>query len=93
MIPQFVSLSPVLGSVLTAQGLEPASDPVSPCLFLLLHHSSSVSVSLSLKNKYLKNFLKSQLLLVDIHQPFVPGSSRVEPLWLAFLKLGVLPHG
>ena len=32
MILWFVSLSPVLGSVLTAQSLEPASDSVSPSL-------------------------------------------------------------
>ena len=32
MISQFVSLSPVSGSVLTAQSLEPALDSVSPSL-------------------------------------------------------------
>ena len=32
MILQFVGLSPTLGSVLTAQSLEPASDSVSPSL-------------------------------------------------------------
>ena len=32
MIPQFVSSSPALGSVLTARSLEPASDSVSPSL-------------------------------------------------------------
>ena len=32
MISQFVSLSPALGSVLTAQSLEPASHSVSPSL-------------------------------------------------------------
>ena len=32
MISQFVSSSPTSGSVLTAQSLEPASDPVSPSL-------------------------------------------------------------
>ena len=32
MISQFMGLSPMSGSVLTAQGLEPASDPVSPSL-------------------------------------------------------------
>ena len=31
-ISQFMSLSPMLGSVLTAQSLEPASDSVSPSL-------------------------------------------------------------
>ena len=32
MISEFVSLSPTLGSVLTAQSLEPASDSLSPSL-------------------------------------------------------------
>ena len=32
MISQFVNLSPVSGSVLTAQSLEPASDSVFPSL-------------------------------------------------------------
>ena len=43
MISQLVSSSPSLGSVLTAQSLEPASDCVSPSL--------SLSLPLSLKNK------------------------------------------
>ena len=32
MISQFMSSSPTMGSVLTAQSLEPASDSVSPSL-------------------------------------------------------------
>ena len=57
MISQFVSSSPALGSVLTAQSLEPALDSISPSLpaplpfKLCLSVSVSVSVSLSLKNK------------------------------------------
>ena len=35
MISRFVALSPVLGSVLTAQSLEPALDSVSPSLSAL----------------------------------------------------------
>ena len=46
MILPFVSWSPALGPVLTAQSLEPASDSV--CVSL----SVCLSVSLSLKNKY-----------------------------------------
>ena len=42
MISQFMGSSPVLGSVLTAQNLEPASDSLSPSLSLCLR--------LSLKN-------------------------------------------
>ena len=58
MILQFVGSSPTLGSVLTAQNLEAASDSVSPSLSapppLVLCLSLSLSLSLSLKNKYLK---------------------------------------
>ena len=52
MLTLSVSSSPVVGSVLTAQSLEPASDSVS--LSLPLPRSHSVSLSLSLKNKHLK---------------------------------------
>ena len=53
MISWFVGLSPMLGSVLTAQSLEPASDSVSP---LSLPLPRLPSVSLPLKSKYtLKN--------------------------------------
>ena len=45
MISQFMSLSPMSGSVLTTQSLEPASDYVSPSL------SAPSLLSLSLKNK------------------------------------------
>ena len=57
MISQFVSLSPVSGSVLTSQSLEPASDSVSPSLsappllMLCLSLSLSVSVFFNLKKK------------------------------------------
>ena len=49
MISRFASSSPASGSVLTAQSLEPALDPVSPSLSaspLLM-----LCFSLSLKNK------------------------------------------
>ena len=46
VISQSVSSSPVLGSVLTAQSLEPILDSVSPPLFLPLPRSRSVSVAL-----------------------------------------------
>ena len=49
MISQFVSSSPMLGSVLTAQSLEPASDSVSPSLSV--PRSPSVSLCLSKINK------------------------------------------
>ena len=50
IISQLASSSPVSGSVLTAQSLEPASDSVSPSLSAppLL----TLCVSLSLKNKH-----------------------------------------
>ena len=47
MISQFVGSSPVSGSVLTAQSLEPASDAVSP----LLSAPPQLMLSLSLKNE------------------------------------------
>ena len=49
MISWFVGSSPISGSVLTAQSLEPASDSVSPSLSLPL--SRPHSAFLSLKNK------------------------------------------
>ena len=49
MMSQFVISSPTPGSVLTAQSLEPVSDPVSPSLSLPLPHLRSLS--LTLKNK------------------------------------------
>ena len=48
MISRFVGWSPALGSVMTAQSLEPASGSASPSL--PLSRSRSVSLSLS-KNK------------------------------------------
>ena len=48
-ISQFVSSSPVSGSVLTARGLEPASDSASLSLSLSLPLPRSCSVSLSQK--------------------------------------------
>ena len=51
MISQFVSSSPVSGSVLTAQSLEPVLDSVSLSLSTPPLLTLSVSLSLSLKNK------------------------------------------
>ena len=47
MISQFVGLSPMLGSVLTAQSLKPASDSVSPSLSAtpLLTHTLSLKIN------------------------------------------------
>ena len=55
MFSWFMGSSPALGSVLTAQSLEPASDSVSPSFSVPPHpspppHFVSVSVSVSLKN-------------------------------------------
>ena len=47
MISQFVSMSPVSGSVLTAQSLEPALDSVSPSRVLYLPLSPPIPSSLS----------------------------------------------
>ena len=52
MISQFVDLNPTLGSVLTAQSLEPALDSVSPSLSALpLNLLLVLCLSLSLKNE------------------------------------------
>ena len=53
MISEFMSFSPILGFVLTAQSVELASDSVSPSL--LLPCSCSVALSLPRVNKHLKN--------------------------------------
>ena len=45
MISRLVGLNPALGSVLTAQSLEPTSNSVSPSLSLTLPHLYSVSLS------------------------------------------------
>ena len=47
MFSQFVNSSPMLGSVLTAQSLEPASDSVSPSFSA----PPLLTLCLSLKNK------------------------------------------
>ena len=57
-IPQLVSSSPASGSVLTAQGLELASDSVTPSLSAPPSLMFCLSVSLSRINKTLKEFLK-----------------------------------
>ena len=68
MISWLINSSPALGSVLTAQGLEPASDSVSPSLsapppFTLC---LSVSPSLSLKNKHLKKLKKKKRVQLQL---------------------------
>ena len=55
MISWFVGLSPMSGSVLTAQSLEPASDSVSPSLSTIPLLTLCLSVCLSQNiNKHLK---------------------------------------
>ena len=49
MMSRFMSLSPTLGSALTARSLEPASDSVSPSLLLPCTCSVSVSQKQTLK--------------------------------------------
>ena len=51
MISQFMGSSPMLGSVLTAQSLEPASDSVSPYISPACAWYLSLSLSLSLSQK------------------------------------------
>ena len=52
MISRFMNSSPALGSVLTAQSLEPASDSVSP--FLSAPNPLTFCLSLSLSQKQIK---------------------------------------
>ena len=52
MISQFVGLSPALGSVLTSQSLEPASDSVSPSLSAPAPLMLCLSCSLSKINEH-----------------------------------------
>ena len=61
MIYRFMSLSPTLGSVLTAQSLEPASDSVSPSLSAPPQLTLSLSLSLSLSKISIKK--KKSLML------------------------------
>ena len=49
MISRFVSSSPVSGSVLTPQILEPSSDSVSPPLSVSPSHAHALSLSLNNK--------------------------------------------
>ena len=60
MISQFVSSSPVSGSVLKAQSLEPASDSVSLSFCPFPTHALSLSVSQKM-NKRLKILKKKNL--------------------------------
>ena len=64
VISRFVSSSPAAGSVLSAQGLEPASDSVSPSLSVPppLTLCLSFSVSLSLSKINIKNFLIKKIM-------------------------------
>ena len=59
MMSQLMDSSPALGSVLTAQSLEPASDSVSPSLSLSALLLLTLCLSLSLKNNINKNKKKS----------------------------------
>ena len=66
MISHFVSLSPTLGSLLTAQSLKPALDSGSPSL----SGPSPLALCLSKINKHLKNILtkkkENPLLLISL---------------------------
>ena len=63
VILQFVGSSPALGSVLTAQSLEPASDSMSPSLSPCVSpaHALSLCFSLSLSKINVKKILKKRI--------------------------------
>ena len=63
MISRFMSLSPMLGFVLTAQSLEPASDSVSPSL--CPSPACALSLYLSKINKNMKKIKKKTLIQRD----------------------------
>ena len=61
IISQFVGLSSVLGSVLTAQSLEPALDSASPYLSAFPLFAFSLSLSKKVNIKKLKKIFKKFL--------------------------------
>ena len=65
-VSQFVSLSPVSGSVLTAQSLEPASDSVSPSLSVLPLLTLCLSLFLKIKETLKKIFKKDKIFLLSV---------------------------
>ena len=64
MISQLMSSSPVLGSALTAQSLEPISDSVT--LSLCPSSAHSLSPSPSKINKHLKKLFKKKRMMETI---------------------------
>ena len=71
MILQPVSSSPVLGSVLTAQSLESASDSVSPSLCPCPAHAvSAFLLKINIKNVNIKKMLIYMIYLCySVHSP------------------------
>ena len=63
MVSQFLGSSPVLGSVLTAQSLQPASDSASPSLSAPSPLVLCLSLSLSKINKTFFKIKKKKVLL------------------------------
>ena len=88
MLSWFGTLSPALGSVPTAQSLEPASDSVSPSLSLPLPCSRSVSPCLSKINKHKKIFFlkvvsswESNVLQIHSSAPHLPFNLASFKIW------------
>ena len=81
MIPRSVDSILALGSVLTAQSLEPASDSVSS----FISASPQLTFCLSLKNKHLKNLKKyiyivhNWLVYSERLNPFPQKSLCIDP--------------
>ena len=77
LISQFVSSSPMLGSVLTAQSLDPALDSVSPSLFASVPRMLYLSLSkINIKKRFfkissteitIKSRLKLSPILINIY--------------------------
>ena len=68
-ISQSVSSSPMSGSVLTAQSLEPASHSVSPSLCPSPAHAVSVCLSVSLCHSKIYKHKKKKDVVSDPHLP------------------------
>ena len=93
MISQLVGSSPALGSVLTAQSLEPASDSVShsrpapPQLMLCLSPSQKETLKKKLKQKRKKHSETAALTSRQSHREGIhmPAGSYPAPLSLRFL--------
>ena len=79
MISQFVSSSPAWGSVLAAQGLEPALDSVCPSLSAPPPFMLSLFLSLKNKIKTLKKIIIKGLVAHRLHLQLKSWENLLKP--------------